>query len=963
MRQFLVLTLFIAVGCAIFPGYSAWSDEKPCECGAAPTFPEAASFLAERGYSLDAFTVLLVWQERIASKEGRFVTGYRLRQGGSGEPFDLYSDCEGNLLEYSQLEVLGIRAKNWDIGPVEQAAEIPQSLAKVLPVTPEPQGIAAGYGPSETVLVGPVDLEAIRHEDEERAASGHKGATRIGVVEELAEAVKVLGKTCTHGAWQKLKDGGAIWAVSFLSPDARGQRIHFAELDIPQNARVVVYNADQPGEAYGPYGPGADIWSATCFAETVTVECYLPDWSDVPRVSLIADRGAHIYADFGQLQWRQLGEKAAGSCNNDITCYSTWTTTGTGIGGIGSIGSSGVLWCTGSLLADTDAGTDIPYFLTANHCVGTQTEANSLEIYWLYETTACNGSAPNPATVPRTTGGADLLATMTESSGTDFCLLRLRNDPPGGITFVGWTSAAAPVGTEAVCVHHPSGDFKRISWGDITNFSEILLSSHPRTRFHQCLWNDGTTEPGSSGSPLMIESTQQIIGQLWGGLASCSATGSPDYYGRFDVSYPLMQTWLDPVIVTPEADFSSAAYSVAETDGVATITVQLDQAPGSGRSISVDYATADGTAEAGSDYTATSGTLQISDLNTSGTFTVPITDDPDFESDETFTVTLSNPVACTLAGSNNPATVTISSDDGPPVTPDADLSSATYSVSETDGVATITVQLDQAPGTGRSISVDYATADGTAEAGSDYMATSGTLPISDLNTSGTFTVPLTDDTDYEIDETFTVTLSNPADCTLAGVNNPATVTITSDDPEPGPPEADFSSATYSVGEAAGVVMITVQLDHAPGTGNSVSVDYATSDGTAKAGSDYTARTGTVIISNSNTSGTFTVSIADDTHYEANETFTVTLSNPVNCTLTGTNNPATVTITDNDPDTDNDQLSDWDELNGTFGYVTDPNLRDTDGDLIDDFVEISLGYDPTDKDDFPVLGSIHVPFVK
>ncbi|MCP4641045.1 MAG: hypothetical protein GY851_11455, partial [bacterium] len=217
-------------------------------------------------------------------------------------------------------------------------------------------------------------------------------------------------------------------------------------------------------------------------------------------------------------------------------------------------------------------------------------------------------------------------------------------------------------------------------FADITNFSESLLGSHPRERYHQALWNDGTTEGGSSGSPLMIEATQQVVGQLWGGLASCTATGSPDYYGRFDVSYPLMESWLAPLVVTPEADFSAASYSVPESTAATTLTVALSEAPGTGRSCSVDYATSDGTATAGSDYTAASGTLTFSNDETSKTIPISIAGDTTFEYDETIIVTLSDPSGCILAGTNDPATLTITNDD---VDSDADSIS---DYDETNGV-------------------------------------------------------------------------------------------------------------------------------------------------------------------------------------------------------------------------------------------------------------------------------------
>jgi CSLREA domain-containing protein len=213
----------------------------------------------------------------------------------------------------------------------------------------------------------------------------------------------------------------------------------------------------------------------------------------------------------------------------------------------------------------------------------------------------------------------------------------------------------------------------------------------------------------------------------------------------------------------------------------------------------------------------------------------------------------------------------------------------TFSVDE--GAANAIIYVDLNAPYGETITVDYATSDGTATAGSDYTAAGGTLTFEPGDISRMFLVPILDDTLDEADETVTLTLSNPT--TTIGGSNPATLAITDNDALP---TARFSGATYSVDEGAGTATITVNLS-AP-SGRLVEVDYATSDGTATAGSDYTAASGTLYFYPGDTSKTFTVPITDDTLDEADETVTLTLSNPTNATIGGTN-PATLTIVDND----------------------------------------------------------------
>ena len=330
---------------------------------------------------------------------------------------------------------------------------------------------------------------------------------------------------------------------------------------------------------------------------------------------------------------------------------------------------------------------------------------------------------------------------------------------------------------------------------------------------------------------------------------------------------------------------SIADASADESAGTISFTVTLDKAPGAGNSVSVDYATADGTATAGSDYTASTGTLTISNNKTTGTIDVPITDDALDEPDETFDITLSNPSGATIG--TGTATGTILDDDAAPVASIADASA-----DESAGTISFTVTLDKAPGAGNSVSVDYATADGTATAGSDYTASTGTLTISNNKTTGTIDVPITDDSNVEGDENFYVDLTGATDATIDGAADRGEGTIIDDD------APEMSIDNVSDFEDAGTFVFTVTLsDPAPSGG--VSVDYATADGTATAGSDYTATSGTLMIPEGSSSGTISVDINDDSVDEpANETFEVNLSNPSGATINDGQGIGTIRDNDN-----------------------------------------------------------------
>jgi subtilisin-like proprotein convertase family protein len=197
----------------------------------------------------------------------------------------------------------------------------------------------------------------------------------------------------------------------------------------------------------------------------------------------------------------------------------------------------------------------------------------------------------------------------------------------------------------------------------------------------------------------------------------------------------------------------------------------------------VDYATSTGTATAGSDYVAAAGTLNFAPLATTRTFTVTIINDTVYEGNETVNLTLSGASGATL-GAPSSATLTIVEDEAPPV---IRLSASSLILGEDKGPAVITVTLSLTGSTtSRAVtsSVSYTTINGTALAGSDYTATGGILSFSPLETSKTITVPITNDTIFEGNETFSLALSSPTHATL-GSPSTAVINIANDDPRPG----------------------------------------------------------------------------------------------------------------------------------------------------------------------------------
>jgi hypothetical protein len=209
--------------------------------------------------------------------------------------------------------------------------------------------------------------------------------------------------------------------------------------------------------------------------------------------------------------------------------------------------------------------------------------------------------------------------------------------------------------------------------------------------------------------------------------------------------------------------------------------------------------------------------------------------------------------------------------------------------------------------------VDYATSDGTATAGVDYVAALGTLTFGTGEISKTISVAIIGDTVFEPNETFFVTLSNADNANITRAQ--ATGTIVNDDL---PPTLQFSSSGYSVNEGDGVATVTVTRTGDAST--ATSVDYATSDGAGsqdcsvvngKASSkcDYLTAIGTLRFGVGETSKTILIEIIDDAYAEGAETFNITLSNPPSPAVLGSISSATVTINDNDSSNGVDPIDD------------------------------------------------------
>lgn len=407
------------------------------------------------------------------------------------------------------------------------------------------------------------------------------GVDRDVVVEGPSSAKSTLG-TVTQ-----LKDGTTVWTLRIFSEGAKGIRIHLTGCDLGESGELVVYNLASPTEAVGPFtglGPNGDgeFYTPTVFSEEVVLEYSAPR---LPSAAPFLIMGLNHLATDGEYE---NSDKTL-SCHNDITCYSGYEYRNA-IGRMYFVeGGSGYV-CSGSLLVDKDPNTYKPYFLTANHCFSTNAVASTLEVYWRYDTTSCNGSAPSLSSLPRS-NGSTVLSTRDYSNSSDFTLLSLSQDPPGGTYFLGWNASTnSQIGATVHGIHHPDGDYKRISFGSVTQ--DLNFGDLDETYYWVVKWNSGVTEGGSSGSPLILDGGV-VIGQLTGGSTDfpCTDPAGRDVYGRFSETYKYISGYIDKVVATytPTPTRTMTRTSTATATRTATVTTTPTPTPSATPSPTVSY--------------------------------------------------------------------------------------------------------------------------------------------------------------------------------------------------------------------------------------------------------------------------------------------------------------------------------------------------------------------------------------
>ena len=362
------------------------------------------------------------------------------------------------------------------------------------------------------------------------------------------------------GSWQELENGSKIWQLKITIPGALATVTYYDRFWLPEGGEFFVYSEETRqsiGAIISDFIEGSlenpiEFATALIYGENVVYEYYQPaSVTKLPVISISRIDYGYRYVDNpyeNTPKSRDFGD--AGDCNININCPQgqSWQSEKDAVARVSVVLPNGSGWCSCALINNTK-NDNTPYVLTANHCLeGLDAESNNNAsqwvFYWKYEHPGCTNSSTPPTL--RTSTGATVIA---NNSASDFALLKINNiQHPALVTgvtpyYLGWDRSKNFVAS-GVGIHHPRGDVKKISLtNNISNFA-----------FWKVVWREGTTERGSSGSPL-INNKGRIIGQLYSGSANCGNLSGADYYGKFNVSWTgstlatskrRLKDWLDP---------------------------------------------------------------------------------------------------------------------------------------------------------------------------------------------------------------------------------------------------------------------------------------------------------------------------------------------------------------------------------------------------------------------------------
>jgi len=397
-----------------------------------------------------------------------------------------------------------------------------------------------------------VPLEVMPAQDNVSLLAAEEQAERPGRAPEFAVAIPVKIRPGTSGAWN-VEGATSVWRTRISSPGAHTLNLGFSEYNLPDGAELFLLT---PTERFGPMTSADNedhnqLWTPMLDGDEIMVELRVPT-TKVNEVQL--------YLTFVNHDFRGIAKLLSGACNVDVVCSAA---NGLGIvdqyrdiiRSVASISTGGTRFCTGFLVNNVN-NDGAPLFMTANHC---RVSAPSLVAFWNFNNKTCRapGSSESGGPGDGPTNIVNMGAIhLASNAPSDMTILMLDDpvNPAANAFFAGWDARAEVTTDTVICVHHPRGDEKRISFSFQDTYRAGYFGAPDPDADHLEVpfWDIGTTEGGSSGSPL-FDRFKRVRGQLHGGRASCTQPNEFDSYGYFHTSWEgggtpssRLRDWLDP---------------------------------------------------------------------------------------------------------------------------------------------------------------------------------------------------------------------------------------------------------------------------------------------------------------------------------------------------------------------------------------------------------------------------------
>ncbi len=333
------------------------------------------------------------------------------------------------------------------------------------------------------------------------------------------------------GLWETLPNGDRIWRLRIHSKYANTINLIYEHFYMPPGASLHLYN-NEGSSLLGAFTevnnkPYQMFSTGLTFGPYCILEYYEPA-EQIGQGIINIQTVVHGYRGFGtDTEQLAKGFNDSGACNINVNCPSAddWEAQKRSVA---LILSGGFRICTGAMINNVNDDCR-PLFLTANHCLDSTPVTEAWMFMFNYESPNCDNI---DGETDQTVSGCTILA---NGNASDFALLELSIPPPPdyNVFLAGFNAVNDPASANTG-IHHPAGDIKKICFDEDEAVSSGYFGGG--NNHWRVVWEDGTTEGGSSGSPL-FDQDQRITGQLHGGGASCFAMSEPDFYGKLSYSW------------------------------------------------------------------------------------------------------------------------------------------------------------------------------------------------------------------------------------------------------------------------------------------------------------------------------------------------------------------------------------------------------------------------------------------